>query len=474
MRTQFICLLLFFIILSATNGKGQKDVIKTKVTAKKTFQCTFEMVLDGKFVNLEKSKLSCKPKKPKNQKIKDLRINGELGSYLVNITINPSKIKAAEFSELTNPEPEGCNLGYTRVCLPDSDDGCGEGMFKYCPTEEHRVKASSPSQNCSCLSSYVVSQAVATGVNPLGCGKGCVCLSEELRQCNIDTGDTNSIELCGKDLEVMYEHLAASNITYQIYCCRSDEIVTCKEGEICIEACGSDDDCAKVVVGEPGQHLCSDGVSIVVGGRGFHENHCNNLYNINRDCSFLYKEEYMKICCFTRNFRNNHCKCDCCRPECLNAGPACDAPDNNPPCDNPTCPGQGSIPSGRICSANLTSCYLYYDNYETWEDAEQDCQEKGNGHLVTINSEEENNFVWKNIGVDTYIHLGIYATFTADKGSWTWLSKGGSDYTNWNKGKEPSWEDVIDNRCVYMNINTGFWTNQDCEEGTAYVCEWEL
>ena len=72
------------------------DVIKTAVkTPKKVFQCTFEIVLDEKLVNLQKSKLSCSPGKPKKQKLQSLKIDGELGSYTLSITINPSKIRKA-------------------------------------------------------------------------------------------------------------------------------------------------------------------------------------------------------------------------------------------------------------------------------------------------------------------------------------------------------------------------------------------
>jgi len=162
-----------------------KDVIKTPVPApKKTFQCTFQMIVDGEVVNLKKSKLSCSPAKPKNQRVSNLKIDGELGSYLVSITINPSKIKTVEFTpkSLSTPEPENCDLGYTRVCLPNSSGNCGEGMYKYCPRIEdayHNVSQIGPV--CNCLIGYLVGQAVSSGVNPLGCGKGCVCICKDFR-----------------------------------------------------------------------------------------------------------------------------------------------------------------------------------------------------------------------------------------------------------------------------------------------------
>jgi len=177
--------ILFFIIIPPLIH-SLKDVIKTPVPApKKTFQCTFQMIVDGEVVNLKKSKLSCSPAKPKNQKVSNLKIDGELGSYLVSININPSKIKTVEFTPKSPPTPEleNCDLGYTRVCLPNSSGSCGEGMYKYCPRIEDASKnVSQTGPVCNCLIGYLVGQAVSSGVNPLGCGKGCVCICKDFRE----------------------------------------------------------------------------------------------------------------------------------------------------------------------------------------------------------------------------------------------------------------------------------------------------
>ena len=44
------------------------------------------------------------------------------------------------FSEPTPiqpPEIAPCDLGYTRVCLLNGSDICGEGMYKFCPREDN-------------------------------------------------------------------------------------------------------------------------------------------------------------------------------------------------------------------------------------------------------------------------------------------------------------------------------------------------
>jgi len=179
--------LLFFVIFLYTDG--QWDIFHHRVpTSKKTFHCKFNMLVDGNNVNLKKSKVTCRPRQPKLQKVQELKIDGELGSYLLSLSINPSNIKKAEFSPKTPPKPKTCDYGYTRVCPPNSSQGCGEGMYNYCPNGEDNVKAESQTgQNCSCLSGYLVTEAVSSGVSPLGCGKGCVCLSEDFRQCDNTT-----------------------------------------------------------------------------------------------------------------------------------------------------------------------------------------------------------------------------------------------------------------------------------------------
>jgi len=191
MRSATLLLLVFFALLSFI--KGEKDVIQTSVrSSKKTFQCTFKMIVDGKVVDIEKSKLSCSPSKPKGRKRQNLKIDGKLGSYIVSITINPSKIKTAEFTPKQLPEADDCNLGYTRVCLPNSMNNCEEGMYKYCPNETDG-QTLSERQDCNCLPAFTVSQAVSSGVSPLGCGKGCVCLSEEFMQCDNRTGPEDAV-----------------------------------------------------------------------------------------------------------------------------------------------------------------------------------------------------------------------------------------------------------------------------------------
>jgi len=196
----------------------QIDVIKTPVVAGgKTFKCTFNLVLlPSKVVNLKKSKISCSPKKPRHIKVKNLKLSGKLGNYLVSITINPNKIKSVEVLYETNtiasttasttrsttsittasvtttsslsttlPESQPCDLGYSRVCLPGEEKSCPDGMYRFCPPQDVSVEDQevSPGQSCSCLQTFLVQLAVQSSVSPLGCAKGCVCLGDDMERC---------------------------------------------------------------------------------------------------------------------------------------------------------------------------------------------------------------------------------------------------------------------------------------------------
>ena len=82
-------------------------MIKSSLKIKgKTFKCSFTMVSVNSKVNLKQSKLSCTPGKPRKQKASDIVLEGELGTYTVSVSINPSKITKASMTPLaTTPAP---------------------------------------------------------------------------------------------------------------------------------------------------------------------------------------------------------------------------------------------------------------------------------------------------------------------------------------------------------------------------------
>lgn len=124
--------------------------------------------------------------------------------------------------------------------------------------------------------------------------------------------------------------------------------------------------------------------------------------------------------------------------------------------------------------------YLVYENAVTWEEAETYCEALG-GHLATITSEEENDFITSLISSyasaeDFYIGI----TDKDSEGDWsTWITGETVAYSNWGSG-EPD-NGGIQNYGVIVNgsrtgsgysVSKGQW---DDRENTSlyFICEWE-
>jgi len=85
-------------------------------------------------------------------------------------------------------------------------------------------------------------------------------------------------------------------------------------------------------------------------------------------------------------------------------------------------------------SIHNNHAYKVYNTSMTWQEAKSYCERLG-GHLVTITSEEEQNFITKlsqNKGMNLY-WTGLYRTYIG--GTWQWITGENFDYTNWAKAE---------------------------------------
>ena len=106
-----------------------------------------------------------------------------------------------------------------------------------------------------------------------------------------------------------------------------------------------------------------------------------------------------------------------------------------------------------------------------WEDAKVYCESLG-GHLVTIGSAEENEFVAglaRSIG-STYTAIGF--TDEAEEGQWVWVTGEDITYTNWvypepNNGTGLG---VQDHAYMYSD---GTWDDGFYGKTEPFICEWE-
>ena len=125
--------------------------------------------------------------------------------------------------------------------------------------------------------------------------------------------------------------------------------------------------------------------------------------------------------------------------------------------------------------------YQLIDTSMSWTEAEEYCESLG-GHLVTVNSSDEQQFIVDNlltIGTKNAYFIGMYRDDI--NSDWKWVTNESTEFFNWDEG-EPSY---TDDNYVYMygsNYNSGSWKNtqnyveDSTEFSTAnigYICEWE-
>ncbi|NOH03274.1 MAG: hypothetical protein HND47_15600 [Chloroflexi bacterium] len=112
-----------------------------------------------------------------------------------------------------------------------------------------------------------------------------------------------------------------------------------------------------------------------------------------------------------------------------------------------------------------------------WDNAENYCASR-KGHLVTIEDEEENMFVYN---LAPYALLG--ATDRDKEGHWVWVAGQEMSYTNWCQG-EPNncGSREVYGYCIsenYLNFHndprclSGQWNDVSISGEESYVCEFE-
>lgn len=113
----------------------------------------------------------------------------------------------------------------------------------------------------------------------------------------------------------------------------------------------------------------------------------------------------------------------------------------------------------------------------TWENARDYCIKKG-GHLATITSKGENDFLFnymRDEGVES-AYFGF--SDTESEGNWRWCTGEKSSYTNWNE-HEPNQENPDEDYAMfYYKYSDGTWNDGDfgrntVNSGTWFICEWD-
>ncbi|XP_036375393.1 lactose-binding lectin l-2-like [Megalops cyprinoides] len=127
---------------------------------------------------------------------------------------------------------------------------------------------------------------------------------------------------------------------------------------------------------------------------------------------------------------------------------------------------QGSCPTG-WASFN-GRCFQYFTLEKDWAEAESHCVSLG-GHLASVHSEEENNFVKKLTlsynPSDGRFWLGL--TDCYKEGTWRWSDGTETDFTEWNPS-EPNNANGGEN-CLLPDARSK-WNDARCPIGYRFMC----
>jgi len=126
--------------------------------------------------------------------------------------------------------------------------------------------------------------------------------------------------------------------------------------------------------------------------------------------------------------------------------------------------------------------YSVYETGLSWYDAESYCESLG-GHLVTIISADEQNFVQTLIKDGKKMQYWIGATDEETWGIWKWVTGEKWEYTNWGSG-EPSNSKYYNKDGEHFlamrltgnwNDSTPVYNDQDAYRvsNTGFICEWD-
>lgn len=116
--------------------------------------------------------------------------------------------------------------------------------------------------------------------------------------------------------------------------------------------------------------------------------------------------------------------------------------------------------------------YMVYDESMEWDEAEEQCESMG-GHLVTITTSGEQNFINSLELNCTDYWMG--ATDADEEGEWKWLTGETWQYENWHED-QPDNAGQVENYLVLVSSWDNEWNDAPIEGASAdlgFICEWE-
>jgi hypothetical protein len=138
-----------------------------------------------------------------------------------------------------------------------------------------------------------------------------------------------------------------------------------------------------------------------------------------------------------------------------------------------------SNPIGQLSQFSPSNhSYAFYDNASSWDEARTYCESLG-GHLATLTSKEENDYVYRLLVENG--HTGAYfgLSDSEQEGAWKWVAGEPFAYNNWHSGEPNAENSNEDYAMFYWRYDDGTWNDGDfggrtVQGGTVFICEWDL